>query len=223
VSNQTISHGSTATLPTPPTRTGYTFDNWYPNSNLTGDPYDFNSPITSNLTLYAKWTPIAINLTLDTNSVDLGSITPSTTGSYVYATNTATVTTNNPTGYLMAVSTNLPSSNTHASDMVHQSITDTYLLSTVNTCTWNNTTKALANTNNALAINTYGFTLTSTNLTAQKLCKIPNQTSPLTVKSTTTANETGDNTTFYYGTKIDLEQVAGDYKIGIVYSVTANP
>ncbi|MDR3125467.1 MAG: hypothetical protein LBU20_00095 [Candidatus Nomurabacteria bacterium] len=39
----------------------------------------------------------------------------------------------------------------------------------------------------------------------------------------TFANEIGDNTTFYYGTKIDREQVAGDYKIGIIYSVVANP
>jgi uncharacterized repeat protein (TIGR02543 family) len=44
--------------PANPIKNGYKFDNWYMNSNLTGSPFDFNTLITNNLILYAKWTKI---------------------------------------------------------------------------------------------------------------------------------------------------------------------
>ncbi|MCL2444238.1 MAG: InlB B-repeat-containing protein, partial [Treponema sp.] len=62
VESQTVNSGSIATLPADPTRTGYTFDNWYSNSGLT-DVYNFSTPVTSNITLYAKWNVI-INYTV---------------------------------------------------------------------------------------------------------------------------------------------------------------
>ena len=52
---QTILSGTKATEPTAPTATGYTFGGWYKESGCT-NKYDFNTAVTDNLTLYAKWT-----------------------------------------------------------------------------------------------------------------------------------------------------------------------
>lgn len=41
--------------PSAPTKTGYTFTDWYDNSNYTGQAFNFDTPITKDLTLYAKW------------------------------------------------------------------------------------------------------------------------------------------------------------------------
>ena len=54
VSPQTITAGSVATRPTNPSRTDYFFDYWYENSELT-TPYNFSTPVSANITLYAKW------------------------------------------------------------------------------------------------------------------------------------------------------------------------
>ena len=51
VSSQTVVSGAKATKPTNPTRKYYTFVNW----TLNGKKYDFNTPVTSNITLVAKW------------------------------------------------------------------------------------------------------------------------------------------------------------------------
>ena len=54
-SAQTVYSGQTADEPTdPPTRDGYVFDGWYKDALCT-QRYDFSSPITANITLYAKW------------------------------------------------------------------------------------------------------------------------------------------------------------------------
>ncbi len=42
--------------PEPPTMSGYSFDGWYVDHELTR-PYDFSTPIIASITLYAKWTP----------------------------------------------------------------------------------------------------------------------------------------------------------------------
>lgn len=55
VSAQAVEEGNKATRPTDPSANGYTFDGWYSDSALT-TLYSFNSNVTSNLTLYAKWT-----------------------------------------------------------------------------------------------------------------------------------------------------------------------
>lgn len=52
---QNVAHGATTTAPTV-TRTNYTFGGWYLNSQYTGDPFDFKTPITKDTVLYAKWT-----------------------------------------------------------------------------------------------------------------------------------------------------------------------
>ena len=54
---QTVAQGSTATSPSAPSATNYMFDGWYTDSACSIDNYfSFNTAITSNITLYAKWT-----------------------------------------------------------------------------------------------------------------------------------------------------------------------
>ncbi|WP_434752918.1 InlB B-repeat-containing protein [Paenibacillus amylolyticus] len=57
VNTQTVEFNTRATTPASPTRTGYAFGGWYINEGLT-DAYNFASPVTINVTLYAKWTPL---------------------------------------------------------------------------------------------------------------------------------------------------------------------
>lgn len=60
-SSQTIVSGYTVSQPTTPTATGYRFDGWYKESSCI-NKYNFSSAVTSNLTLYAKWTQVGIFL-----------------------------------------------------------------------------------------------------------------------------------------------------------------
>ncbi len=53
--NQTVEDGKTATEPTDPTATGYTFGGWYTDKACT-TAYDFTTTVTKDITLYAKWT-----------------------------------------------------------------------------------------------------------------------------------------------------------------------
>lgn len=55
--DQTIKHGGTITTDnlTIPEVEGYTFDGWYADAAYTTE-FDFSTPITSNTTVYAKWT-----------------------------------------------------------------------------------------------------------------------------------------------------------------------
>ena len=54
-SAQTVTSGGKATKPANPSASGYTFGGWYKDSACT-NAYDFNTAVTSNITLYAKWT-----------------------------------------------------------------------------------------------------------------------------------------------------------------------
>lgn len=58
VVKQTVSDGRKATKPADPTKKGYTFVGWYADSTFT-TPFDFNTAITANTTVYAKWKEIA--------------------------------------------------------------------------------------------------------------------------------------------------------------------
>ena len=44
-------------LPTSPTKTGYTFGGWYTGTNGSGTQFTENTTVTSSRTVYAKWTP----------------------------------------------------------------------------------------------------------------------------------------------------------------------
>lgn len=54
VSNKTVKSGSTISAPTNPTRTNCVFAGWYTSYNYETE-FNFNSSITSDITLYAKW------------------------------------------------------------------------------------------------------------------------------------------------------------------------
>lgn len=54
VSSINVINGSRVTLPTDPTKTGYIFMGWFTDSELTNQ-FNTSTPITSDITLYAKW------------------------------------------------------------------------------------------------------------------------------------------------------------------------
>jgi pilin isopeptide linkage protein/uncharacterized repeat protein (TIGR02543 family) len=71
VANQTVNYNEKVVKPADPTKSGYVFKGWFKDSDLT-EEYDFNTPVTGDLTLYAKWgepepttpstpTPITVN------------------------------------------------------------------------------------------------------------------------------------------------------------------
>lgn len=67
VDPQTVNHGEQAIDPGTPTRDGYAFTGWL----LDGEPYDFTTPVTGDVTLVAGWketpdpTPVTHTVTLD--------------------------------------------------------------------------------------------------------------------------------------------------------------
>ena len=54
VATQTVKNGKTVSNPENPTKTGFLFDGWYSDSELK-NLFDFATPITGNIALYAKW------------------------------------------------------------------------------------------------------------------------------------------------------------------------
>jgi len=65
---QTVNPDEQAIRPTDPIWLGFTFDDWYSDSGLT-TTYNFSTPITGNITLYARW-DLIIPLTT-TSTIDL--------------------------------------------------------------------------------------------------------------------------------------------------------
>jgi uncharacterized repeat protein (TIGR02543 family)/LPXTG-motif cell wall-anchored protein len=56
VASQTLTSGNKATAPAAPTKAGEAFAGWYSDAALTV-PWDFDSSVNGNITLYAKWAP----------------------------------------------------------------------------------------------------------------------------------------------------------------------
>ena len=72
---QTVEDGNLAAKPTDPTESGWTFGGWYQDATCSV-AFDFSTPITANITLYAKWTkdgggetptPTTYTVTFDAN------------------------------------------------------------------------------------------------------------------------------------------------------------
>ncbi len=55
ISSETVNRNAMVTEPSEPTREGYTFEGWFTDKDCT-EAYDFNTKVTKNITLYAKWT-----------------------------------------------------------------------------------------------------------------------------------------------------------------------
>ena len=71
---QTVKHGQTATEPITPERKGYTFGGWYkdPSCPDTEVAFDFNTAVTDNLELYAKWTATPVTIQIVNAGAALG-------------------------------------------------------------------------------------------------------------------------------------------------------
>jgi uncharacterized repeat protein (TIGR02543 family) len=55
VEAQIILEGGTATEPADPTFDGFTFGGWYTDDTTFLEAYNFATPVTADITLYAKW------------------------------------------------------------------------------------------------------------------------------------------------------------------------
>lgn len=60
VDAQTVTEGGMAVKPDDPTRNGYTFGGWYTEAECTTE-YDFDTPVTADIPLYAKWIAVDKN------------------------------------------------------------------------------------------------------------------------------------------------------------------
>ena len=76
VKDKTAKYNNTVTKPSNPTRTGYTFAGWYKDEDCTtGQEWSFDTPVTGDVTLYAKWTAIKYDIKFDYNGGKIGSAT----------------------------------------------------------------------------------------------------------------------------------------------------
>ena len=66
---QDIVQGEQAVKPTDPSKTGYSFDGWFEktNGNYNDASYDFNTPVSEDIVLYAKWTIQSSIVSFDSN------------------------------------------------------------------------------------------------------------------------------------------------------------
>ena len=62
VAAQGVASGATAVRPDAPTKSGYIFDGWYQDATLSV-PFDFATPITADITLYARWADYVYQVT----------------------------------------------------------------------------------------------------------------------------------------------------------------
>jgi uncharacterized repeat protein (TIGR02543 family) len=55
-----IPYGGKVAVPTAPTKDGYVFGGWYTDGTIFENAYNFNTPVTEAITLYAKWNDSAV-------------------------------------------------------------------------------------------------------------------------------------------------------------------
>ena len=72
-----VSSGEHVSVPTTPVRPGYTFDGWY-TAATGGTEFSFNNTITSDITLYARWTAVPSEQTYTVMFVANGGVPDST-------------------------------------------------------------------------------------------------------------------------------------------------
>lgn len=75
VNSEAVLDGNLATQPTNPTKNGYTFEGWYTDEALT-TAYNFATPVTSNITLYAKYTPASYTITYNLDGGENSLVNP---------------------------------------------------------------------------------------------------------------------------------------------------
>ncbi len=62
-----VKAGNTVARPANPTKSGAEFVDWFTTSTYEGEPYDFSTPVNSNLTLYAQWSDESYAVVFDVN------------------------------------------------------------------------------------------------------------------------------------------------------------
>ena len=77
ISSQTVNEGEKATKPADPSKAGYEFAGWYTDEGCSaGNEYVFNTPVTADITIYAKWitkdNPQILSLTSDKDEYTAG-------------------------------------------------------------------------------------------------------------------------------------------------------
>ena len=75
---QTLSYEGRASVPAAPVKAGYTLDGWYADSGFT-EKFDFNKKITSDVSIYAKWSVTTYTIDYNLNSGSWNGSSPSTT------------------------------------------------------------------------------------------------------------------------------------------------
>ena len=98
VDSLSVDYGEKVEKPADSTREGYTFDGWYSDKDFK-TAWDFNTPITADTTLYAKWTEIP-TYTVTVAASSHGSVTANPTSAA--AGETVTLTIAPETGYTLA-------------------------------------------------------------------------------------------------------------------------
>ena len=95
-----VNHGEKITEPTAPTKEGYAFGGWYKESGCT-NAWDFDiDTVTSDVTLYAKWTANTYAVTYNGNGNTAGTVPVDPSSPYEYGT---TVTVLGNTGNLTRI------------------------------------------------------------------------------------------------------------------------
>ncbi len=93
---ESVADGDTVKAPsTPPTKRGHKFLNWCKDNN----PFDFNTPITGDITLIAKWEKKTYTIKCDPNGGNLDGKTEAKTYQYKITDNKFTLATPTRTGY----------------------------------------------------------------------------------------------------------------------------
>ena len=92
-----IASGATVTLPTAPTKTGYTFASWNTVAVGGGTTFDASTHVTANVTVYAQWTIDTFTLAYTAGAN--GTITGTSPQTVNYGTDGAQVTATPSTGY----------------------------------------------------------------------------------------------------------------------------
>ncbi|RJE88885.1 hypothetical protein D3P07_13065 [Paenibacillus sp. 1011MAR3C5] len=70
IASETVKYGDSIAIPDQPTKKGYTFEGWYTDKELT-ESYDFNLPVTGDLSLFASWSINLYTITFDAGTVEL--------------------------------------------------------------------------------------------------------------------------------------------------------
>jgi uncharacterized repeat protein (TIGR02543 family) len=80
---KTLISGTLATEPSPVTKDGYAFGGWYTDNETWNSPWDFNTPVTQNITLSAKWVEVHYTVRFEANGGSPAPVSQNSSGSKI--------------------------------------------------------------------------------------------------------------------------------------------